>query len=176
MNRTRFGFFLACFLFCTSLVPAEDVTIYQVFQHEKQSHFPSPPGEVEFHKRKGLQDKYINRGPIFVGETEDGDDRTRLYRWYHPKSDLHFVGFEVPPGVTGLRVDTFEVYVWRKEKEGLVPVYCSVAPNGTDAYLTTDLKEHKKKIVDDWKSKKIRRRNLKVVFYAKPVPEKAATP
>jgi len=176
MNPIRSRFCLVFLMFCPSLVLAEDVVIYQVFNHEKQSHFPCPPAEVEFHKRKGLQDKFINRGPAFVGETEDGDDRTRLYRWYHPQSDLHFVGFELPQGVTGLRVDTFEVYVWRKEKEGLVPVYCSVAPNGTDPCFTTDPEEHKKKITDDWKSKKIRRQNLKVVFYAKPVPKKPATP
>lgn len=160
---------ITCLL--ASQLIAEDLVIHQMFHHEKQCHFLAPEAETEFHKRKKINDKYLDRGEVFVGNSEASEDTSRLFRWHHPEYDIYFIGFELPQGIQGLKVDTFEVYVWKKKQPGLVPIYGSVASNGTDAYFTADPDKHKQKIRDDWKSKKARRRDLKVVFYAKPVSD-----
>lgn len=67
-------------------------------------------------------------------------------------------------------LESMPLYVWKKKGEGLVPIYCSTSPNGSDAFMTADKDEHNKKIALDWRSRKIKRRNLGVVFYAKPAP------
>ena len=112
-------------------------------------------------------DGWEYRGILGYGSAKPGDDLIKLQRAHRGRWHVFYV--KAPKQLPkGTELEKFDVWVWEKSGEGLVPVYATSLPDWRDMIFSTDKKAVEEAIDDAWNAAKIKRINHGVMFYIKP--------
>lgn len=112
-------------------------------------------------------DGWKDQGILGYGNAADGEGLIKLHRAHRGRWHVFYT--KAPKKLPeGTELEKYDLWVWEKEAEGLVPVYGCSLPDWRDMVYSTDKADIEKAIDDTWNAQRVKRKDHGIVFYVKP--------
>jgi len=143
-----------------------DLVAIHAFRREKAPEMVYTIDKEEIDRLKRT-DGWEYRGLLGYGSSKEGDGLIKLQRAHRGRWHVFYT--KAPEKLPeGTELEVFDVWVWEKEAEGLVPVYGASLPDWRDMIYSTDRDAIKRESEATYNATKVRRKQHGIVFYLKP--------